>query len=97
MAPALPAGRLEPVISARTEFHYGKHYQGYANPNGSSPGPRWRTSLEEIAPQRADPGQSGIFNNAAQVWNHTLLEEPQARDAPCRRTWPWSSTAASAA
>lgn len=72
-----PLDALEPVISARTlEFHYGKHHQGYAaNLERLVAGtPMADLRLEEIVTRSArDPGQSGIFNNAAQVWNHTFF------------------------
>ena len=63
---------LDPHISARTiSFHYGKHHATYvANLNGLIAGtPNEDKSLEEII-AGAEPG--GLFNNAAQVWNHTF-------------------------
>jgi len=78
MLPDLPYAQnaLEPVISARTlEFHYGKHHQGYVNKlNDAIKGtPMEGMSLEEIIAATAnDAGQAGVFNNAAQVWNHSL-------------------------
>ncbi len=65
---------LEPVISAKTiEFHYGKHHQAYVNNlNKLLPGsPFESASLEEIIKK----AEGGIFNNAAQVWNHTFYWE----------------------
>jgi len=65
---------LEPVISARTiEFHYGKHHQAYASKlNTLVPGTGFENaSLEEIIMK----AEGGIFNNAAQVWNHTFYWE----------------------
>lgn len=62
---------LEPLISKATlEFHYGKHHQAYVNNlNNLLPGsPFQDASLEEIV-KGAD---GGIFNNGAQVWNHTF-------------------------
>jgi len=71
-----PQNALEPVISARTlEFHYGKHHQGYlTNLNKMIAGtPMMDSPLESIVVDSAkDPEKSGIFNNAAQVWNHTF-------------------------
>ena len=67
---------LAPVISANTiSFHYGKHHQGYVtNLNKLTAGtPMADQSLEQIV--RATAGkadQAAIFNNAAQVWNHTF-------------------------
>ncbi|PLW92500.1 MAG: superoxide dismutase [Fe] [Marinilabiliales bacterium] len=75
--PALPFEKnaLEPYISAETlDFHYGKHHQAYVNNlNNLLPGSAFEnaSSLEEII-MKAD---GGIFNNAAQVWNHTFYWE----------------------
>lgn len=65
---------LEPVISRRTlEFHYGKHHKAYVNNlNKLTEGSEWaKKSLEELI--RLTDG--GIYNNAAQVWNHTFYWE----------------------
>ncbi|WP_367025251.1 superoxide dismutase [Fe] [Methylococcus sp. ANG] len=72
--PALPYAKnaLEPHISAETlEFHYGKHHQTYVtNLNNLIPGTEYENlSLEEIV-RKAPAG--GVFNNAAQIWNHTF-------------------------
>lgn len=71
--PALPYAKnaLEPHISAETiEYHYGKHHQTYVtNLNNLIKGtPFEGRSLEEIVRS----AEGGIFNNAAQVWNHTF-------------------------
>jgi len=71
--PALPYAKnaLEPYISAETvEFHYGKHHQTYVtNLNNLIKGTEFENlSLEEIVLKSS----GGIFNNAAQVWNHTF-------------------------
>lgn len=71
--PALPyeMNALEPNISAKTlEFHYGKHHQTYVtNLNGLIMGTEFENaSLETIIKQAEGP----VFNNAAQVWNHTF-------------------------
>ena len=63
---------LDPHISERTVgFHYGKHHVGYvANLNGLVAGtPHETSSLEDII-VAASPG--ALFNNAAQIWNHTF-------------------------
>ena len=63
---------LEPYISAETlEYHYGKHHATYVtNLNKLIPGTEYEDmSLEDII-CKAPAG--GIFNNAAQVWNHTF-------------------------
>jgi Fe-Mn family superoxide dismutase len=72
--PELPYARngLEPHISAETlDFHYGKHHQTYiTNLNNLVKGTEFESaSLEDIV-RKAPNG--GIFNNAAQVWNHTF-------------------------
>jgi len=76
--PALPydSGALAPYISEETiSFHYGKHHQGYVNKtNAMIAGTEFEeSSLEEII--RGTAGQSdrsGLFNNAAQVFNHSF-------------------------
>lgn len=70
---------LEPHISKTTlEYHYGKHHQKYVNNlNQLIPGTRFEdASLEDII-KEAD---GGIFNNGAQVWNHTFYFEALAPD-----------------
>lgn len=71
--PALPYAKdaLAPHISSETiEYHYGKHHQTYVtNLNNLVPGTEFEgLSLEEIVKKSS----GGIFNNAAQVWNHTF-------------------------
>ncbi|MBD1559267.1 superoxide dismutase [Fe] [Vibrio sp. S9_S30] len=71
--PALPYAKdaLEPHISAETlDFHHGKHHNTYVvKLNGLIPGTEFENqSLEEII--KSSTG--GIFNNAAQIWNHTF-------------------------
>ena len=67
---------LEPVISANTlSFHYGKHHKTYVdNLNKLIAGTELADmSLEEIIAATAGKAdKTGIFNNAAQVWNHTF-------------------------
>ncbi len=67
---------LEPVISERTfSFHYGKHQKAYFdNLNKAVTGtPLASATLEQIILQTAgDPARMGIFNNAAQAWNHNF-------------------------
>jgi len=77
--PRLPwAGdALDPHISGRTlEFHHGKHHAAYvANLNKLVGGsPLSEKSLEQIIQETAgDATQAGVFNNAAQIWNHTFF------------------------
>ncbi|MGK0445207.1 MAG: Fe-Mn family superoxide dismutase [Bermanella sp.] len=71
--PALPYAKdaLEPHISAETlDFHHGKHHNTYVTKlNGLVEGTDLASkSLEEIV----KTSSGGIFNNAAQIWNHTF-------------------------
>ncbi|HHF7375157.1 superoxide dismutase [Fe] [Legionella bozemanae] len=71
--PELPYAKnaLEPHISSETlEYHYGKHHQTYVNNlNKLIPGTEFESmELEEIIKK----SKGGMFNNAAQVWNHTF-------------------------
>ncbi|MFN3605060.1 MAG: superoxide dismutase [Leptonema sp. (in: bacteria)] len=76
--PELPyeKGALEPYISSKTiEFHYGKHHQAYVtNTNNLIQNTHLeQADLETIIKESAsDPSKQGIFNNSAQVWNHTF-------------------------
>lgn len=72
--PALPFAKdaLEPHISAETlDFHHGKHHNTYVTKlNGLVPGTEFEgKSLEEII---LSAPAGGVFNNAAQIWNHTF-------------------------
>ncbi|MGG4774101.1 superoxide dismutase [Fe] [Paenalcaligenes sp. Me52] len=71
--PSLPydMSALEPHISKETlEYHYGKHHQTYVtNLNNLVAGTEFENaSLEEVVKKSS----GGVFNNAAQVWNHTF-------------------------
>jgi Fe-Mn family superoxide dismutase len=71
--PALPYAQdaLAPHISAETlEYHYGKHHQAYVtNLNNLTAGTEHEgKSLEDLITSTS----GGLFNNAAQVWNHTF-------------------------
>ena len=76
--PGLPYDKnaLEPYISAKTlEFHYGKHHNAYVvNTNKLIQGTDLENKdLETIVKKTAgDASKTGIFNNAAQVWNHSF-------------------------
>jgi superoxide dismutase, Fe-Mn family len=79
--PALPYKRnaLEPHISEETiDFHYGKHHQAYVtNLNNLISGtPYENADLETIIKKAEGP----VFNNAAQVWNHTFYFESFSGD-----------------
>ncbi len=72
--PALPYAQdaLVPHISKETfEYHYGKHHQAYVtNLNNLIPGTEFEAlSLEDIIKKSS----GGIYNNAAQIWNHTFF------------------------
>ncbi len=77
--PALPyeSAALEPYISANTlSFHHGKHHAAYvANLNKLiEGGPLASKPLVDIIENAAgNPDKVGIFNNAAQTWNHTFF------------------------
>jgi Fe-Mn family superoxide dismutase len=95
--PPLPYARdaLAPHISAETlDFHYGKHHQTYVtNLNNLAKGTELEAmSLEEVVKK----AQGGVFNNAAQVWNHTFYwssmapkagGEPSGKLADAIRKW----------
>ena len=76
--PALPYAHdaLEPYLSKETlEFHHDKHHQTYVtNLNNLVKGTdlEGKTLDEIILASAADASKAGIFNNAAQVWNHTF-------------------------
>ncbi len=84
--PALPyeLDALEPHISKETlEYHHGKHHQAYVNNlNNLLPSSEFDgMALEEIIRQSS----AGIFNNAAQIWNHTFYWHslsPNSNGAP---------------
>lgn len=87
--PPLPYARdaLDPYISANTlDFHYGKHHKTYVdNLNKLVDGtPHADQSLEDVIHASAGTNP-GVFNNAAQVWNHTFYwnsMKPQGGGAP---------------
>jgi len=79
--PALPYEKnaLEPHISARTlDFHYDKHHRGYMTKlkNAIEGKPEADKSLEQLV----QTAEGGVFNNAAQVWNHTFYWNSMAPD-----------------
>lgn len=84
--PPLPYAKdaLQPHMSAETlEYHYGKHHQAYVtNLNNLIKGTEFENlPLEEIIKKSS----GGIFNNSAQVWNHTFFWNcmaPNAGGAP---------------
>ncbi|MCW5588596.1 MAG: superoxide dismutase [Fe] [Legionellales bacterium] len=67
-----PMNALEPHLSKETlEYHYGKHHQAYVNNlNNLIPSTNYEgLTLEEIIMKST----GGVFNNAAQIWNHTFF------------------------
>ncbi|HUB88979.1 MAG TPA: Fe-Mn family superoxide dismutase [Dyella sp.] len=85
--PPLPYEKnaLEPNVSAETlEFHYGKHHQAYVtNLNNLIKGTEFENaSLEDIVKKSS----GGVFNNAAQTWNHTFywnsMRSPKSDNKP---------------
>lgn len=77
--PALPYAQdaLEPYISAKTmSFHYGKHHATYVENLNKlvANTPRSKQPLETIIRETAGAADSApVFNNAAQIWNHTFF------------------------
>jgi Fe-Mn family superoxide dismutase len=76
---------LAPVISEETiEYHYGKHHQAYVtNLNNLTEGTPFADARLEQVILEAEPG--GVFNNAAQIWNHTFYWDsmhPEGGGAP---------------
>jgi len=76
--PELPYSRdaLQPVMSPETlDYHYGKHHKAYVDKvNGflaeSKDGDR---SLVEVIRSASEAGDKKLFNNAAQIWNHSFF------------------------
>ncbi|MEI6167959.1 MAG: superoxide dismutase [bacterium] len=79
--PPLPYAEnaLEPVISARTmSFHYGKHHKGYADALNKLIAVSELESMPlveviKVTTNSKDKDGPAIFNNAAQIWNHTFF------------------------
>ena len=76
--PVLPyaTNALEPHVSANTlEHHHGKHHKAYVDKlNNAIAGTAYEgKSLEAIIAAAHKASEAGIFNNAAQSWNHTFL------------------------
>jgi len=76
--PALPYAQnaLEPIISENTiQFHYGKHHNAYVeNTNNLIAGTEFENLdlVEIIKKSSKDKSKQGLFNNAAQIWNHSF-------------------------
>ena len=83
--PDLPyaADALEPHVSAKTlGFHHGKHHKAYVDKlNAAIAGTRYENqSIETIVASAHQEGDTGVFNNAAQAWNHTFLWQSMSPD-----------------
>lgn len=83
--PDLPYAKdaLEPHVSAKTlEVHHGKHHKGYVDKlNAAIEGTaRENQSLETIITDAHKESDTGVFNNAAQTWNHTFLWNSMSPD-----------------
>lgn len=88
--PPLPfdASALAPILSAESfDFHHGKHHKAYVDKvNGwiDEKGLAGR-SLIEVTKLAKDKGDKGLFNNAAQIWNHSFFWQclaPEGSTAP---------------
>jgi Fe-Mn family superoxide dismutase len=76
--PALPyaADALAPHMSAETlEFHHGKHHKAYVDKTNTLVGPAGLEgrSLVEVIKAAKEKGDKGLFNNSAQIWNHSFF------------------------
>lgn len=93
--PPLPYAQnaLEPYVSARTmSFHYGKHHRAYVdNLNKLIAGASWADwPLEKIIRETAGVAdKAAVFNNAAQVWNHTFFWHSMAPGAGGKPAGRW--------
>ncbi len=84
--PDLPYSRkaLEPHVSEQTlNFHFGKHHKAYCDKlNTLAAGkPYEKMGLEEVIRQSFEKEDTGVFNNAAQTWNHTFLWNSMSPDS----------------
>ena len=75
--PPLPYAKdaLAPHMSAETlEFHYGKHHQAYVNKTNELVGDKGLggTSLSQVIRTAREKGEAKLFNNSAQLWNHSF-------------------------
>jgi Fe-Mn family superoxide dismutase len=83
--PDLPyaADALEPHVSAETlGFHHGKHHKAYVDKlNAAIGGTKYEgQALEAIIAASHKAADMGVFNNAAQIWNHTFLWSSMSPD-----------------
>ncbi len=83
--PELPYANnaLEPHVSAATlDVHHGKHHKAYVDKlNAAISGTGYDgQSLEAIVSSAHEASDTGVFNNAAQAWNHTFLWHSMSKD-----------------
>ena len=75
--PELPFARdaLDPVMSAETlDFHYGKHHKAYVDKTNQLLAAKGGSgSLVEVVKRAKQEGDNKLFNNAAQLWNHSFF------------------------
>lgn len=75
--PDLPFARdaLQPVMSAETlDYHHGKHHKAYVDKvNAMLADTRDEMPLVEVIRAAAKRGDKGLFNNSAQIWNHSFF------------------------
>jgi len=76
--PALPYAKdaLAPVMSAETfDFHHGKHHKAYVDKTNGMLAAHGLESakLTEVIAHAKEKGEKGLFNNSAQIWNHTFF------------------------
>jgi Fe-Mn family superoxide dismutase len=83
-----PKTALGDVMSAETfDYHHGKHHKAYVDKVNGMLGEKGLegASLVEVIKAAADKGDKGLFNNAAQIWNHSFFWQclaPQGATAP---------------
>jgi Fe-Mn family superoxide dismutase len=75
--PTLPYAKdaLAPTISAETlDFHYGKHHKAYVDKTNGFVADKGLEgkSLVEVIKHAKETGDKGLFNNSAQIWNHSF-------------------------
>ena len=76
--PQLPFDRdaLQPAMSAETlDYHYGKHHKAYVDKTNTllAEGNAEEASLVEVIRMASERGDQGLFNNSAQLWNHSFF------------------------
>ena len=83
-----PRDALQPHMSAETlDFHHGKHHKAYVDKTNNMVGEKGleNASLVEVIGTSKDRGFKSLFNNAAQIWNHSFFWQclaPEGSTAP---------------